>query len=397
MNAEILSREAELERNIEERTRELTTLLQVSRDVTSNLSLDIVLHEILDKLKTVVRYSNATICRLEGDTFYSIADWEGMRENLGLDIRFSALNFIDQRVMMTRKPLIIGDVHKDDTDVAIDFRAQASHNLYTYYKSVRNWMRVPLIFKSSITGLLTLHYHEPNYYTSRHADLAMAFAEHAAIAIENARLFEKARDLAAMEERQKLARELHDSVSQALYGIVLGTRTARKLLSRDPDRIGEPLDYISSLAEAGLAEMRALIFALRPESLQLEGLIAALTKQCDAVRSRHQLVVNSIFPPEPDIPIEIKEVFYRVAQEALHNIVKHARATVVELRLETRQNRVFLSIHDDGTGFDTDRDYPGHLGLISMRERVENAGGCFKLESTPGKGTSIEASITLVQ
>ncbi len=397
MKAEILSREAELERKIEERTRELTTLLQVSRDVTSNLSLDIVLHEILDKLKTVVRYSNATICRLEGDTFYSIADWEGMRENLGLDIRFSALNFIDQRVMMTRKPLIIGDVHKDDTDVAIDFRAQASHNLYTYYKSVRNWMRVPLIFKSSITGLLTLHYHEPNYYTSRHADLAMAFAEHAAIAIENARLFEKARDLAAMEERQKLARELHDSVSQALYGIVLGTRTARKLLSRDPDRIGEPLDYISSLAEAGLAEMRALIFALRPESLQLEGLIAALTKQCDAVRSRHQLVVNSIFPPEPDIPIEIKEVFYRVAQEALHNIVKHARATVVELRLETRQNRVFLSIHDDGTGFDTDRDYPGHLGLISMRERVENAGGCFKLESTPGKGTSIEASITLVQ
>ncbi len=397
MKAEILSREAELERKIEERTRELTTLLQVSRDVTSNLSLDIVLHEILDKLKTVVRYSNATICRLEGDTFYSIADWEGMRENLGLDIRFSALNFIDQRVMMTRKPLIIGDVHKDDTDVAIDFRAQASRNLYTYYKSVRNWMRVPLIFKSSITGLLTLHYHEPNYYTSRHADLAMAFAEHAAIAIENARLFEKARDLAAMEERQKLARELHDSVSQALYGIVLGTRTARKLLSRDPDRIGEPLDYISSLAEAGLAEMRALIFALRPESLQLEGLIAALTKQCDAVRSRHQLVVNSIFPPEPDIPIEIKEVFYRVAQEALHNIVKHARATVVELRLETRQNRVFLSIHDDGTGFETNRDYPGHLGLISMRERVENAGGCFKLESTPGKGTSIEASITLVQ
>src|SRR5581483_1884348 len=110
------------------------------------------------------------------------------------------------------------------------------------------------------------------FYTPRHAELALAVANQAAIAIENARLFERVQSAAATEERQKLARELHDSVSQALYGIALGARTARAQLDRDPAKAAEPLDYVLSLAQAGLAEMRALIFELRPESLATEGL-----------------------------------------------------------------------------------------------------------------------------
>src|SRR5207249_7765489 len=127
---------------------------------------------------------------------------------------------------------------------------------------VCSWMAVPLLLRDQVIGMLVLTSKEANAFTPRHATLALAIANQAAIAIENARLYAQAQDLAALEERQKLARELHDSVSQALYGISLGTHAARIALTRDPDHVAEPLDYVLSLAEAGLAEMRALIFEL---------------------------------------------------------------------------------------------------------------------------------------
>jgi signal transduction histidine kinase len=199
--------------------------------------------------------------------------------------------------------------------------------------------------------------------------------------------------VAALEERQRLARELHDSVSQALYGIALGARTAQTQLERDPTKLAEPLDYILSLAEAGLSEMRALIFELRPESLQNEGLVAALTKQSDALRARYKLDVITHFGPEPDIPLETKEALYRVAQEALHNIAKHAHASGVELSLWNKDERLTLEIKDNGKGFDTTREYPGHLGMKSMPERVTQIGGEFHIESQPGEGTIITVKL----
>lgn len=195
--------------------------------------------------------------------------------------------------------------------------------------------------------------------------------------------------VAALEERQRLARELHDSVSQALYGIALGARTAQTQLERDPAKLAEPLDYILSLAEAGLSEMRALIFELRPESLQNEGLVAALTKQADALRARYKLDLITRFDPEPDLSLEIKEALYRIAQEALHNIAKHAHATRVELSLQAKEEKLVLEIRDNGKGFDPVREYPGHLGLKSMRERAAQINGEFYMESAPNAGTVI--------
>jgi signal transduction histidine kinase len=199
--------------------------------------------------------------------------------------------------------------------------------------------------------------------------------------------------VAALEERQRLARELHDSVSQALYGIALGARTAQTQLERDPTKLAEPLDYILSLAEAGLSEMRALIFELRPESLQSEGLVAALTKQSDALRARYKLDVITHFGPEPDIPLESKEALYRIAQEAMHNIAKHAHASRVELSLWNKAEKLTLEIRDNGKGFDPTREYPGHLGMKSMPERVAQIGGEFHIESQPGEGTIITVKL----
>jgi signal transduction histidine kinase len=199
--------------------------------------------------------------------------------------------------------------------------------------------------------------------------------------------------VAALEERQKLARELHDSVSQALYGIALGARTAQAQMKLEPAKLDEPLDYILSLAEAGLSEMRALIFELRPESLQNEGLLAALTKQADAIQARHKISVMTDFDQEPDISLDAKEALYRIAQEAMQNIAKHAHATHIELVLKEDIQSLILEICDNGKGFDINRDFPGHLGLKSMPERAAQIGGEFHIYSELGVGTTINVKI----
>jgi signal transduction histidine kinase len=241
--------------------------------------------------------------------------------------------------------------------------------------------------------MLVLASSQRQAFTERHATLALAIATQAAIAIENARLYEQAQELAAVEERQKLARELHDSVSQALYGIALGAHTARTLLDRDPGLVAEPLEYILSLAKAGLAEMRALIFELRPESLETEGLVSAIIKQAAALQARHDVPVETDLCEEPDLPLKVKQELYRVAQEALHNTIKHACASQVNVRLGRTAETIILEIRDNGVGFDPLGSFPGHLGLLSMRERLKNLGGVLSIESTPGQGTTIHARV----
>jgi signal transduction histidine kinase len=258
---------------------------------------------------------------------------------------------------------------------------------------IGSWMAVPLVLKEQVLGMVTFTARESGYFTARHAALAQAVANQAAIAIANARLYEQALALAALEERQKLARELHDSVSQALYGIALGAHTARKALERDPEHVAEPLDYVLALAEAGLAEMRALIFELRPESLEQEGLVSALTKQGNALQARYELRVHLDLCDEPPLSLPIKQELYRIAQEAMHNTVKHAHARQVNLRLSQTSEGVLLEVGDDGVGFDAQGAFPGHLGLHSMRERVSKLGGVLQIESAPGQGTRLRAQV----
>lgn len=212
------------------------------------------------------------------------------------------------------------------------------------------------------------------------------------MAIENARLFAESQGKAALEERQRLARELHDSVSQALFGIALGAGAARRRLDLDPAKVGESLDYVLSLTEVALTEMRALIFELRPETLEKEGLIAALTRHAAATQARHQVTVETVLCEEPDVPLATKEALYRIAQEAMHNAAKYARGTRIDLLLAHRADYLVLEVRDDGVGFDPDQDFVGHLGLHSMRERMAALGGTTDVASTLGVGTCIRAA-----
>jgi signal transduction histidine kinase len=258
---------------------------------------------------------------------------------------------------------------------------------------------VPLYVKDQVYGGLAFYYATPREFAAEEVDLATTLADHVALAIENARLLDQVEQTAVIEERQRLARELHDSVSQALYGIGLGARTARALLDREPlkeevkAKLSNPLDYVLSLADAGLAEMRALIFELRPDALADEGLVAALGRQTRAFRARHKLEIETDFCEEPVLPLETKEALYRIVQEALNNVVKHARAGLIQVRLEVGDGAIMLEVQDNGVGFEPQKDYPGHLGLQSMQERVKTTGGTLDIESAPGRGTLIRVCV----
>lgn len=252
---------------------------------------------------------------------------------------------------------------------------------------------VPMRYGQRIIGWMNVCYMPGRRPSDADIAFLSTIADQATIAAENARLLVEVREKAALEERQRLARELHDSVSQALYGIALGARTARTLIDRDPTQAVEPLEYVLSLAEAGLAEMRALIFELRPESLREEGLIAALNKQIEFVRARHSIPVEATLPDEPAVSLEVKEAVYRIAQEALTNTIKHARASQLALGLNGAAGELILEVSDDGVGFDTDASFPGHLGLRSMRERAASVGGTVEVDSGPALGTRIRARI----
>src|SRR5262249_33694318 len=158
-------------------------------------------------------------------------------------------------------------------------------------------------------------------------------------------------------------------------------------------RVAEALDYVLSLAEAGLAEMRALIFELRPEALEKDGLVVALTRHAAAVRARHELVVELALCEEPDLPAATREALYRIAQEAMNNTVKHARATRIDVVLARGPDGLALDVRDDGAGFDPGGHFAGHLGLRSMQERMAGIGGRIEIESAPGAGTRIRATV----
>jgi signal transduction histidine kinase len=285
------------------------------------------------------------------------------------------------------------------TSHALEARDAVYYMLGTsnYSGPMLSWMISPLVVNDLTIGLVAVSRPEPYRYTAEHASLFMAYSMQAAAAIENARLRRHETQAAAAAERSRLARELHDSVSQALFGVTLGIQTAQVILdSESPAR--EPLNYSLNLANGALAEMKALIFELRPETLATEGLVQALRKQTDALCKRHQIDARIDAPiSEPAISLDAKEALYRIALEAVQNTIRHAQASRVDILLTQSGNNIVLMVRDDGRGFDATATYSGHLGLVSMRERAEQLGGAFEVTSEIGRGTCVRVSVPMIE
>ena len=390
---EIAQINSTLEERVIARTRELTTLLEVSQKVATSPDIQPLLSLILDRLESIVPCKAVVIFMNEDNRFLSLLTYRGPLSSGEMPNRWDLEEADHYRaVIQNRQSFIIPDV-REDTQFARSWRGTAEQHLGAIPEYVKGWMAVPLLIKKRVIGLLVFHHHEANYYSEEHANLAAAFAQQAALAIENTRLYEQAQQAAVLRERQRIARDLHDSVSQALYSVALGARAAQKIAHKIPgedprSQISEPIEHILTMAEAGLAEMRALIFELRPETLENEGLVSALTKQATAIQTRHNLTVRMSLCEEPDISLDLKLLLYRVAQEGLHNVVKHARAGTIDLVLECPEGEIRLTIRDDGCGFDPSVP-PKGLGLRSMAERVEQVSGQLLINSEPDTGTTI--------
>ncbi|MBN1811875.1 MAG: PAS domain S-box protein [Anaerolineae bacterium] len=382
-----------LERRVEERTAELTTLLRVSQQMTSTLDFEELLERVLTEMERMMEYAAAGVLVHEDGQLRTVGYHGPSSQETVARPRLSTERWGELWATLAKgETLIVGDVQAD-TPLAQTYRQVARH-IGGDFSTVRTWMGIPLIVGGHTIGALSIEHDQPHAYTSSQAETALAIANQAAIAIENARLYRQARRLAVMEERQRLARELHDSVSQALYSIALGTQTALALLEREnPVRAAKPMEYVLSLADAALAEMRALIFELRPDALEKEGLVAALSRHAEAILARHHLAVETAFCEEPSVPPDVKEALYRIAVELMNNAVKHAQATRISLWLQTQDGIITLEMHDDGVGFDPQGAYPGHLGLRSMQERAAQIGASLEIESAPGRGTQVQVRV----
>ncbi|MGH2583983.1 MAG: GAF domain-containing protein [Dehalococcoidia bacterium] len=384
-----------LEQRVAERTQELSLLLEISRNVASTLELQPLLELILEQLKSVADYTDTAVFTLEDDHLVITGHRGPLSEEEARKTRYPVARLAPVWDRLSRgEAIVIHDVRGESLEARV-FRAVVGEAVDGQLGFIRSCLLAPLVVKERLIGLMAITRGEPNVFEPGQIEMAAAIARQAAVAIENARLHEQARHVATLEERQRLARELHDSVAQTLFGIRLTAQSARTLLDRDPTRAAAPLDSILSLAEGGIAETRALVFALRPDALATEGLVAALVRQVQALRTRHELDVEAALGAEPNVPREVKEALYRIAQEALHNTVKHARATRVDVRLTCDPAAVSLELADNGVGFDPTQDFPGHLGQTSMRERAEQLGGTLAVRSAPGQGTRIAARIPL--
>nr|WP_277349782.1 histidine kinase [Planosporangium thailandense] len=221
-----------------------------------------------------------------------------------------------------------------------------------------------------------------------------ALADQAAVAVQNASLFGTAAQNATLMERQRLSRELHDSVSQALFSMTLHARAAERHfaaagLAPDAPAAAE-VAKLRELTAGALAEMRALIFELRPGALAEEGFAAALGKQAAAMAAREQLPVEVVAPTERvALAPAVEEHLYRLALEALHNALKHAGASRLRVTITAGDSTVSVVVDDDGIGFDPTVARPGHLGLQTMRDRAAAIGGTLRIDAAPSKGTRV--------
>jgi nitrate/nitrite-specific signal transduction histidine kinase len=241
-----------LEERVEMRTRQLSTLLEVSQNVASTLDLGSLLDLILEQLKLVVGYSGAALLELEGQAL-SVRAYRGpVSPEKVPRMHFPAKYAHHLQVIHSQKPVIIADTRSDDP-LARAFRELSATLLEPYYGYVYSCMVAPLVTKGQVMGMLVLHHAEPNTYSAQDADLVMAFANQAAVAIENAQLYEQAQQLAVVEERQQLGRELHDSVTQALYSVTLYAQAAHMAMSAGKqDEAIENLEELRNMAREAM-------------------------------------------------------------------------------------------------------------------------------------------------
>ena len=376
-----------LSEEIETRAHEQSTLLEISHTLASTLELQPGL--ILDQLRKIIEYTQGGLFTLEGSSLVTLA----MRGTTQLEqfgpIRIH-LNTPETLVTLFNRhqPIRIDNV-RSDTPQAQFLRSILDDGAQVLLEGMQSWMWVPLAVKGRIIGGMGVAEATKNYFTAHHADLALSVANQAAITMINSELYGQAQELAVLEERQRLARNLHDAVNQSLFSAGLIAEVLPRLWDRDQAEARRSLEDLRRLTRGAMAEMRALLAELRPATLTDSDLGDLLRQLGNALEGRTNLPVVVTVSGEVILPPNVQVAFYRVCQEALNNIAKHAKASQVQIDLKQDEAVIELRVRDDGKGFDTEQTFSGHYGLGMMRERAEAAGALLTVASQPGHGTEL--------
>jgi nitrate/nitrite-specific signal transduction histidine kinase len=373
---------AQLEQRVSDRTKELAVLYRADEELLSHLQLG-------DLLKALV---NVAVNILETDKS-SLLVWDAERNKLvvGASCGFNSEVFAHMSfcagegvigtVMSTGEPAVVEDT---DNEQRVAVRV-------TQPEGIRSFMHVPIKIKGQLFGVFTFNYLTPRTFSDDERRLFIALAQRGAMAIENAQLYEQAQFAATVEERQRLARELHDAVTQTLFSSSLIADVLPRIWERNPEEGRRRLEELRQLTRGALAEMRTLLLELRPSALVEVELGDLLRQLSEAFTGRSRIPVQLDIDINLQIPPDVKVGLYRIAQEALNNIVKHAGASQVTLTLHGQRNKIELSIADNGHGFDLSGISSEHLGLNIMSERSREIGVDLMVASQIGIGTKIVA------
>jgi two-component system nitrate/nitrite sensor histidine kinase NarX len=384
---ERLNAERLLHERVELHTREQATLLEISQTLASALELKPGL--ILDQLRVLIEYTHAELFVLEGTAMVALAvrGSQQLEETVPFRIRLDGPDTL-RRLFNEHQPDRIADVWSSDPSAQF-LRSLLDDQMELLLKGVRAWMWVPVAVKNRVIGSVGIAHVESDYFTAHHADLALTVANQAAITLINSELYEHAQALATLQERQRLAQNLHDAVNQSLFSAGLIADVLPRLWERDQDLARKSLIDLRRLTRAAQAEMRALLAELRPSALTDTDLGDLMHQLGNALSGRINIPVAVSVAQEVTLPAEVQVAFYRVCQEALNNVARHSKASRAEIELKHEGAAIELRVRDDGKGFDTDQVFHGHFGLSMMHERAEAVGARLSVTSQPGGGTEL--------
>jgi len=372
----------ELELRVADQTRELTTLFDISSMASQSLDLESLLPKVLDQVLLALDSSVGGIHILDDDLQSLLLVCQKQlihRIKNAAEIVPLGRGMLGQ-IMRSGEPLHSVNITKDSR-AFFNFEDELAYFGVPLKAGGRSF-GVISVLRDSSKG-------EPDY-TGEEKALIVSIAEQVGAVIESARLRDQAEQAAVLEERQRLARDLHDAVSQTLFSASVIAQTLDRLWERDPDLVRQNLVELQRLTQGALAEMRNLLLELRPAALEHTAMVELLGQLADGFIGRTQTAIEITITGKDPLPFEIRATFFRMVQEALNNIIKHARAQRVWVHYDSQGSQAHITIEDDGRGFDLDKQPPGHHGLTIMQERADSIAAELAVTSQPGEGTKID-------
>lgn len=384
---ERLEREIRVRQQAESAEHQQRILAESLRDIATalNSSLDFndVLDQVLASIGRVLPFDAINIMLVEQGDRVRISRARGYEDQSPDEVDLKAVFPLAQRDYLrimhnTHLPLIINDTHDSE------FWGNRPEQAW-----IRSYIGAPIITDGIVIGFINVKSVAPGYYQDNHLERLKMFTDQAAIAFRNARDHEKAIQYAMVEDRQRLARDLHDAVSQTLFSATVVAGTALRGWARSPESVQPQLEQLNRLIRGALAEMRTLLLELRPQALEDTALNELVRQLAEAYSGRNRSTIGIEITGDADLPASVKIEFYRILQEALNNVSKHARASHVRVTLTYTARSVDIEVIDDGRGFVPDAVDPGAMGLNIMRERARHIGAELSIESQPNHGTRL--------